>query len=208
MHRSYENKRKAKKKNENFDNSFAYNVIEGLFQIYKVPYHGKGSGKSDLAKLIKGRRIDYIPQTKSDSVIQDLVFKYPHKGGPHDMLKHDILKDPSDANFMKKKAYKKYNFKTVGITEYGGRGVFKIIFDQKPDVKDALYKGEIYIDTASYAFVKIDFTMSPRGLDYQSFGVPGWMLKLVSGIEMKVTGFHANLTYKDLEESGILIIMM
>lgn len=196
MNRVYKKKRR-KDDSQNLDESYAYNVTEGVFEVYKYPYFGKGGNRSDEMKLIKGRRLEYVPQTDGDSIIQSIMMKFKHKGGPHDMLEKDVLKDLSIAGFLKKNADKKYRFRTLGLVEHKGRGAFKVVFDQKEKVDDDLYKGEIYIDTANYAFLHINFSKSPRGIDHQSFGVPAGMLKFITGVKIDLVDFRGSLSYQE-----------
>jgi hypothetical protein len=59
-----------------------------------------------------------------------------------------------------------YSFISKGTVKQGGRTIHVLAFDQKPGIKGSLLKGTLYIDSLSKAFVKLDYTLSPKGYKY------------------------------------------
>lgn len=47
---------------------------------------------------------------------------------------------------------------------------YEITFDQRAGVKKSLYKGKLYLDKETLAFLEIERELSPRGLSYSSYG--------------------------------------
>ena len=76
---------------------------------------------------------------------------------------------------------------------YGGMSIknnhvmYIIHFDQKEGLKKTLYKGSIYIDTASLAIVEFEAGLSPEGLDFQK------VLPLKLRLLAKIAGYKINI---------------
>jgi hypothetical protein len=88
-------------------------------------------------------------------------FKF--QGGIYTSLMLDIAKNQS--TFLSEDFIKYYDFKLDEITSIQDQPVYVISFDQKDDVPYALYKGKLYIDKKTYAIVRADFSISPKGID-------------------------------------------
>jgi hypothetical protein len=61
---------------------------------------------------------------------------------------------------------KYYNFSSPGTLTDSTESFYVIDFDQKDNIKGALLKGTLYIDSASHAIVKIDYALSPKGYPF------------------------------------------
>jgi hypothetical protein len=71
--------------------------------------------------------------------------------------------------------------------------VYSISFDQKfDDQKYTLYKGEIYLDSASLAFVKISYGISPKGRGHRTLP---WEIELFMRLRK---GIVAQLVVRDV----------
>lgn len=80
-------------------------------------------------------------------------------------------------------AFKNYTFTYMGIAMKGGHTLYMVGFDQKEDLKKTLYKGVMFIDTASMAVAEIEVGLSPQGLDLQK------LLPLKYRLLAKIAGF-------------------
>jgi hypothetical protein len=127
-------------------------LSEAILQIYKAKYNGFAT---DQVKIFKGRKSPFVQ--KMDTI----VFKF--QGGIYTSLLLDIAKNPS--TFIADDYFNLYNFKFDEITTIEGRSAYVIAFDQKDQLPFALYKGKIYIDVKTMAFVRADFMLSPKGID-------------------------------------------
>ncbi len=127
-------------------------LSEAILQIYKAQYNGYSN---DQVKIFKGRKSPFVQ--KMDTI----VFKF--QGGIYTSLLLDIAKNPS--TFIANDYFDLYNFKLDEITTIEGRSAYVISFDQKEQLPYALYKGKVYIDVKTMAFVRADFMLSPRGID-------------------------------------------
>jgi hypothetical protein len=63
--------------------------------------------------------------------------------------------------------FRSYDLSMEELIQPGGGKIFHIRFSQKKDVKERLWKGEIYIDAASYAVMKI--TQKPSMYAYDAY---------------------------------------
>lgn len=90
-----------------------------------------------------------------------------------------------------------YDYKFVGMSIKNGSMQYMIKFDQKEGKKKTLYQGLIYIDTASYAVVEIEASLSPIGVDFQKLlPLRVRLLAKIAGytITIQDIAFHAKYT--------------
>lgn len=80
----------------------------------------------------------------------------------------DFTLKPEDS-FLSPSNLKKHDFRYEGVTRRSGVDVHEISFDQK-NLKDALYRGKLYLHTTSLAFVAVEYELSPVGISYLQFG--------------------------------------
>jgi hypothetical protein len=66
----------------------------------------------------------------------------------------------------KKDLSKYYHFSSPGVFRDSAETLIAIDFDQKDNIKGALLKGRLYIDSLSLAIVKVEYSLSPKGLSY------------------------------------------
>lgn len=128
-------------------------LSEAVLEIYKAPYHKK---EKDRIKLIKGRK---SPDVKP---IKEVGVKV--QGGPYNIVNLDVVK--SRISFLHRAYFKYYNYKFADIVSIDGRRTYVIKFDQKDKLKASLFKGEMYIDVESLAFIYLEFELSKKGIKY------------------------------------------
>lgn len=105
------------------------------------------------------------------------------KGVPYIVLSNDIVKHPGaifGSGFLKK-----YTYEITGETMIEGEEAYMISFDQKKEIREALYKGTVIITKDSYAFAAIDFSLSERGSAYAVPDIPLLQRPLLS-----LLGYH------------------
>ncbi len=129
-------------------------ISEAVLKILKASYDH--SYKTDQVIVYKNRKSPFV---KSMDTVQ-----YKLQGGIYNSLMIDLAKHP--ASFISEDYFDMYNYKFEGVTQYDNNLVYVVSFDQKPEVTYPLYKGKLYIDKESLAFVKADFGISPLGLNY------------------------------------------
>jgi CubicO group peptidase (beta-lactamase class C family) len=81
----------------------------------------------------------------------------------------DLATNPSTL-FFSKSGLRKHDFTYEGVTHVGTEEVHEVSFDQKPLIKDGLYRGRIFFSTSSLALVQVEYELSSRGLPYVQAG--------------------------------------
>jgi hypothetical protein len=128
-------------------------LSEAILKIYKAPYIGF---INDQVKIYKGRKSSF------DKQMDTITFKF--QGGIYTSLMLDIAKNPS--NFISDEYLSYYNFGLDDIIPLQGRPTYVLSFDQKDNMPYPLFKGRLYIDVETYAMVRADFMISPKGIDH------------------------------------------
>jgi hypothetical protein len=121
---------------------------EAVIDIVKAPYKGIISG--DKIFVNKSRKIVNTEQT--DTVFVKL------QDGLYTSLKLDFIKNPLD--FFDEGCSDLYKFSMVDIITSLNREVYVIEFEQKEHIKDALFKGKLYIDMKLYAVAGAEFEIN------------------------------------------------
>lgn len=104
-------------------------------------------------------------------------FKATLKGVPFVILENDLIQNPGA--ILGERYLAKYNYEISGSSSINGEEAFVITFDQKDNIREALYKGTIVIIKGSYAIASIDFSLSPKGKQYIGSDVPFVLRPLV-----------------------------
>ncbi len=108
-------------------------LSEAVVNIYKSPYN---SDRKDAMQLYKSRKsTDY---SKMDTLALKL------QGGPFNTLFVDIMKYPE--YIFSAESISDYDFSFENSTRINDRLIYIINFQQKPELKDPLYKGKLFID--------------------------------------------------------------
>ncbi len=108
-------------------------LSEAVVSIFKTPYT---SPRRDAVQMYKSRKsTDY-------SKLDTLVLKL--QGGPFNALYVDVMKYPE--YIFGEESIDNYNFRFDRSTRINDRLIYVISFDQREDVLEPLYRGELYID--------------------------------------------------------------
>lgn len=89
--------------------------------------------------------------------------------------------------FLGEKGDKLYQYKYNGLVLKDNHVAHFISFDQKENLKKILFRGNVYIDTASLAVVEIEAELSPQGVDFQK------LIPLRFRILMKIAGYNIEI---------------
>ena len=127
------------------------NLTEAIIKIHKTPFNEHPAEK-DQVKLLKMRQI--TNQAVKDTIIAKM------KSGINATLLLDVIKNLPD--FLNGQYSFLYNYAHTDITVVDNRLANVITFEQKKDVKDPLYRGEIYIDNENNALIAIHFEIHPK----------------------------------------------
>ncbi|MDR1646042.1 MAG: carboxypeptidase-like regulatory domain-containing protein [Tannerellaceae bacterium] len=126
------------------------NLTEAVFKIYKTPYDDYTD--ADQVKLLKMRRISN--EKEQDTLITKI------KSGVNASLMLDIVKRLPD--FLLPDNEHQYNYVHSDITVIDNRVANVISFEQKKDIKEPFYRGEIFLDAGNDALLSARFEIHPR----------------------------------------------
>ena len=129
------------------------NYSEALFQIYKSPQYRKS--ERDQVRLLQSRNISNIDQTDT------LILKI--RAGVRSALELDFIKNTPD--FLSAEYLNEYDYTRADIISMDGNRAYAISFEQKKNITDPLYKGVMYIDMESLAFLGADFEVNPKHIN-------------------------------------------
>jgi len=164
------------------------NLSEAVLRIYKAPY--KTSIFSDKIKVEKSRKI--INTEFSDTLSLKL------KDGLYSSLSLDIVKYP--ISFFNKTNMDKYNYQTNNIVTYGEKEAYVVSFIQKNNINEVLYKGEIYIETKTYAIIACDFEFNFK----VSGTKPNFVSKKKRKQKLKTISAKYHLNYRSVNNTYFL----
>lgn len=113
------------------------------------------------------------------------------------VLEFDIVSTIGKSEIFSTKELKNYVFELDRITEFNGVKAYEISFDQKDGLKKSLYKGKIYLDKATLAFISLQLLRSSKGIRYAKYGAPGTRaLMKILGINMDLKKESFKVDYK------------
>ena len=85
------------------------------------------------------------------------------QGGPYNLLYLDLLSHRNE--ILDDESIDKYNFRLDGTVRYDNQDVFIIHFEQRGEVFEPLYKGELYITVGSYKLARSNFELNITNSD-------------------------------------------
>jgi len=124
-------------------NKFMF-LSEAVLKIYKTAYT---SQMNDLLKIVKSRTFRNV--NEQDSVQLKI------KSGLNTALLLDMVKN--NADFINPEFLSVYSYQVSDIETYDNRSTYLIEFSPKQYEQDAIFQGEIYIDTDNKAFLGANY---------------------------------------------------
>jgi hypothetical protein len=121
-------------------------ITEAVIEIQKN--HIK-EGLNGAYVIESRKRNDYKP-------LDTIALKL--QGGPYNLLYLDLLSHRND--ILDDESIDKYNFRLDGTVRYDENDVYIIHFQQKEEVFEPLYQGELYITVDSYTLARSNFEMN------------------------------------------------
>ncbi|MDB4285853.1 serine hydrolase [bacterium] len=168
------------RKNQNY-----LQLSEAVFELY----HSTESEKENQFHLVKMRAIRDEKNAKGLNI--GLRPRY--------IMESDLVNNLNSIDLLNKKGIKQHEFKLEGSTTYDGEDVYVISFDQKKGLKKARYKGKLYIDSKTFAFIHIDYSLSPRGIFYFKYGSASQRaLMATMGIRITMPKNEHQISYKKI----------
>lgn len=122
---------------------------EAVLDVAKAPYTSRVY--SDHIGIVKRRKI-------TDISTEDTLF-IKLRSGITTSMSLDVIKNRPD--FLLDDFQERYNLEFTDMMSYGDRLVYVISFQQKKEINDLLFKGQIYLEQETLALVAVDFEFNP-----------------------------------------------
>ncbi|RXP56160.1 carboxypeptidase-like regulatory domain-containing protein [Lutibacter sp. HS1-25] len=119
-------------------------LAEAILIINKPSYTTE---RNDILQLHKSRK------NTNYEKLDTITLK--HSGGPYDMIRLDIIKNPE--LLLTDEMFKNYDFTFDTSTKIDNRVIYVVNFKQKPASQDALFFGKLFIDANSLALTAVQF---------------------------------------------------
>ncbi|MEY8019861.1 carboxypeptidase-like regulatory domain-containing protein [Muriicola sp. SD30] len=130
-------------------------LSEAVVSIFKTPYT---SSRRDAVQMFKSRKsTDY-------SKLDTLVLKL--QGGPFNALYVDVMKYPE--YIFSEESIDDYDFRFDRSTRINDRLIYVISFNQKDNILDPLYRGELFIDVEKKVLTSAIYSLNITDRDKAS----------------------------------------
>jgi CubicO group peptidase (beta-lactamase class C family) len=168
-------------------------LSEAVFDIYNFGYADK---REDLFKLIKARD----EKNERDFHALELGQK------PNSVFEADVVNHLAATGFLSDAGLTKHKYEVMGIVDVKGYEAYEIDFKEKPDTKeDITYRGKMYVDTKSYAFIYFDYSLSPQGLINAEIGSFAARSQMKSdGIDISYKRNRSKVSYQKVADKWVL----
>jgi len=88
---------------------------------------------------------------------------------------------------------------------YDEKPAYLISFDMRAGLKDVGFKGQFYIDKEDFAFLELDYGLSPESVQYHKFGnILNRAFLEILGVDVKVLGNQSRIRYRQVGEKYYL----
>ncbi|MDB4924868.1 carboxypeptidase-like regulatory domain-containing protein [Mucilaginibacter sp.] len=135
-----------------YNNNTPLQLSEAVFDVYNFGY---ADAHADVFRLIKARN------EKNDRDFNSLEFAQK----PNNIFEEDVVNHLHACGFLNEEGLTKHQFEVNGIVDIKGYQAYEIVFKEKPGSGEKTYRGRMYIDSKTYAFIYFDFGLSPSGLN-------------------------------------------
>ena len=155
-------------------------LTEAVFRVYKAGY---GNRQTDQVKMMKMRTI--TNQLNTDTVAMKM------KAGVESCLQLDIIKNLPD--FLILNEENMFHYTKIAMAVTNERLAHVVTFEQKPEIKGPLYKGELYIDEENFALLHARFQIHP---DYITQAQSMFVVKRSKNVEITPQEAIYSVNYK------------
>jgi len=167
-------------------------LSEAVFDVYNFGYADK---RADLFRLIKARN----EKNERDFNSLELGQK------PNSVFEDDIINHLYTSGFLSDEGLSKHQFEVTGIVDIKGYEAYQIDFKEKPESIDGTFRGRMFIDTKTYAFIYFDFGSSPLGLkDFGFVKFAEHALMKGADTEIDLKQDHSRISYQQVGNKWVL----
>lgn len=167
------------------ENERPVEMVEAVLDIYNYSYADPNLKEKEKIRLVKGRELESF----EPAVFKNIVISGGVKAG----ATNDMIHYPG--TFLQEKYFDSYEYHYKGSTEHNNRRVYVIAFDQMEEIKKAYFKGNIYIDVESLAFVKVEYAYSEKGIMYYRPSLVTQGIMTFMGLNLEIKELSANVNY-------------
>jgi len=167
-------------------------LSEAVFDVYNFGY---ADTRADLFRLIKARN------EKNDRDFSSLEFGQK----PNSIFEEDIVNHLHACGFLNKEGLTRHQYYVTGIVDMKGYRVYEIEFKEKPGAGDKTFRGKLYIDTKTYAFVYFDFGSNLD--DLQNFGTGNFAersLMKTGDVDFGLLYDNSKVSYQEVGKKWVL----
>ncbi len=169
-------------------------LTEAVLEGYRSGFHVEADGNADQSILLSGKNFENFYDSELSSQIAAVVT-------PTAILNFEPVRNKG--YFLDKRSIKLYNWELVDVVSFDGRAVYHIKFDHDDKPAKALYEGDLYIDKESFAFVKLDYQYSERGIDYinkEPFSLTSKLAKTALGMKLVTKDIKFSFGYQFVQD--------
>lgn len=168
-------------------------LSEAVFDIYNFGYANHKN--ENLLKLIKARDV------KNQRDFHGIEMGWKAAG----VMAADMVARIEYTDILGKDGMKNHSFEVLGIVDYKGYQAYEIGFKEKEGVKENGFRGKLYIDTKTYAFLCFDFGTSPESLKNVKVGDFAMrMLMKLMNLDIKLKYDHTQVNYQQINGKWVL----
>ncbi|HTH82515.1 MAG TPA: carboxypeptidase-like regulatory domain-containing protein [Mucilaginibacter sp.] len=178
-----------------FNESDPLQLSEAVFDVYNYGYADK---HADLFRLIKARNEKNTRDFNSVELGQK----------PNSIFEDDIINHINVSGFLNDAGLKKHQFEVAEVVDFQGYQAYQIDFKEKPGITEGTFRGRMYIDTKTYAFIYFDYGMSPSGIN--DGGLSTFLTHTMvraGGVEIDLKQDHATVSYQEVGHQWVLSSM-
>jgi CubicO group peptidase (beta-lactamase class C family) len=167
-------------------------LSEAVFDIYNFGY---GDKRQDMFRLVKAR------DEKNERDFHDLEAGQK----PAAIFNDDIVKRIAGSDILDRDGMKKHDYEVKGIVDINGSLAYEIDFAEKPGITGNTYRGKIFIDIKSYAFIYFDYGLNPEGMkSLKSGNFAQRTLNNLMGVTLRVKSNHNRIRYQKVDDKWVL----
>ena len=167
-------------------------LSEAVFDVYNFGYADK---RADLFRLVKAR----YEKNQRDFSMVELGQK------PNSVFEDDIVNHLFTSGFLSDEGLTKHRFEVTGPVDIKGYEAYEIDFKEKSATAEGTYRGKMFIDAKTYAFIYFDYGLSPAGLkDLASSNFGKHVLLRVGDVNIGLIQDHYKVGYQQVGNKWVL----
>lgn len=167
-------------------------LSEAVFDLYNFGYSDK---RENLFKLVKARD----EKNQRDFKALELGWK------PKSIFAEDRVKNIANTDVFSKEGLKRHSFNVDAIVDFKGRQAYEISFHENDGVTEKGYRGRVFIDTQTFAFLYFDYGMAAASMVNEKFGdLPTRMIMKMLNLSISYQRLDSRVSYQQVGDRWVL----